>query len=92
MADPAPMRDKKAGEELDDVRRDVERGSIGDQREAAGSADDLVVRTVLPGASRLSARGHISSLSCLSARLTLLREDYFAEKTSVIKLLQAHNL
>ena len=40
-----------------DVARDIERGSIGDQREAPGSADDLVVRTVLPGASRLSTIG-----------------------------------
>jgi hypothetical protein len=34
---------QQAGEELDDMARDIERGSIGDQ--ASGSADDLVRET-----------------------------------------------
>ncbi|GLW22269.1 hypothetical protein Mame01_23120 [Microbispora amethystogenes] len=54
-AQPPPVGGQQAGKELDGVARDVERGSIGDQGEASGSADDLVVRTVLPGASLLPA-------------------------------------
>jgi transposase-like protein len=34
---------QQLGEELGGVARDVERGNTGDQREASGSADDLVV-------------------------------------------------
>ncbi|MGI5254086.1 hypothetical protein [Actinacidiphila glaucinigra] len=62
-ADPPPVRGQQAGKVVHDVARDVERGNIADQREASVVADDLVVRTVLPGALRLSAAGH--SLSCL---------------------------
>jgi hypothetical protein len=54
------MRGKQPGEVHHDAARDIERGKIGEQPEASGSADDLVVRTVLPGASRLSTiRAHL---------------------------------
>jgi len=48
---------EQTGKVFHDVARDVERGNIGDQREASGCMDSLVVRTVLPGALRLSAAG-----------------------------------
>jgi hypothetical protein len=54
VPEPDSTGGQQAGEKLDDVARDVERGNIGDQREASSSADDLVNETVLPGASRLS--------------------------------------
>ncbi|SOE24453.1 HEAT repeat-containing protein [Streptomyces sp. OK228] len=44
-ADPPAVGGQQAGDELDAVVRDVERGNIGDQREASGSADDLVSET-----------------------------------------------
>lgn len=55
------MRGEQPGEVHHDVARDIERGSTGDQREASGSADDLVVRTVLPGASRASTTGLVAT-------------------------------
>src|SRR4051794_29860119 len=65
------------------MARDVERGNIGNQREASGAADDLVVRTVLSGALRLSASGSPLPDPALDAPINPLREDHFAEKTSV---------
>ena len=49
-------------------------------------ADDLVVRTVLPGASRLSTTGHRPPDASGTGRIALLHEDYFAEKTSLISV------
>src|SRR5512135_1631649 len=58
-ADPTAVGGQQPCEELHDMARDVECGGIGNQREASGCCGhDLVVRPVLPGASRLPAAGH----------------------------------
>ncbi|MFF3256974.1 hypothetical protein ACFYWP_39740, partial [Actinacidiphila glaucinigra] len=56
-----PVRGQQPGQLVHDMARDIEHGNIGDQREASGCADDLVVRTVLTGASRLPDAGASSS-------------------------------
>src|SRR5512143_1505708 len=78
-ADPAAVGGQQPGEELDDVARDVERGGMGNQREAPGVADDLVVRPVLPGASPLSAARGPPPDPQRRERLTRIRETFRRE-------------
>lgn len=52
-ADLAPVCGRQPGEELHDVVWDVERGGMGDQREASDWSGPDLGRPVLPGASRL---------------------------------------
>lgn len=80
-ADAAAMGRQQPGQVLHHRARDVERGNMGDQREASGSVDDLVVRTVLSGALRLPAARVKLPVSARNHNLIPLRVDHFAEKT-----------
>ncbi|MGY3061303.1 hypothetical protein ACVWZD_005548 [Streptomyces sp. TE3672] len=83
--DLSPVGDQQSRKEFHRVARDVERGNISDQREASGSADDLA-RETCPTRGFMPVRSQGQRVwSAPVRRFRPVREDHFAERTSVTR-------